>query len=39
MIAGVVTALVVGGAGGPIVGYTNPFLLAGSKFRNTAAST
>lgn len=38
MIAGVVTALVVGGAGGPIVGYTNPFLLAGSKSPNTSVA-
>lgn len=29
MISGVVTALVVGGALGPVVGYTNPFTLIG----------
>lgn len=31
MIAGVVTALVLGGGAAPVVGYTQPFLLSGSE--------
>lgn len=32
MIAGVVLALILGGATAPVIGYTNPFLLAGSEW-------